>query len=366
MEVTTIYFDPFDSQRILIGTREVGIIWSGDGGATWANVRGSEKILYCTGFFMTHNNEGYASSYGRGLWKLDFKHIRAPFPVADYCPRTTCGLRPRGNPNAIQMTLASDFRDVMVIRNGHINGLKYGKGGQIEVITVSPGSNFVRYLGKADDLPPLPVKESDKGIGFEDEIAAQAALKNKEFVNALVMQNGKLEAIISSDSEFVRRGFAQMAADAKPNDPVIEMIDKLKDPVQAVEDLLKGVKPPQFNFTSPFLFVTTSIPSVSIPVLGSDGILRLWAIGVKPNSELIGAQLMVTIDGAVVDKEVRFEKDGTLSAKIVAPEKLSYGSHFVALVSGGKPILQAMFVKGYIDDVDKKPSEGKKPPAPRR
>lgn len=365
MEVTTIYFDPFDSHRILIGTREAGIIWSGDGGATWAPVPGSEKILYCTGFFMTHSNEGYASSYGRGLWKLDFRHIRAPFPPADYCAQQTCYSRPHGNPTAIQTMLTPGVGDAMVVRNGHINGLKYGKDGKLEVITVSPGSNFVRYLGKANDLPLLPVKESDQGIGFEDEIAAQAALKNKEFVNALLMKNGKVEVILSSDSEFVRTGSAQIAAVTKPNDSPIEILDKV-GAVQAIGDLLRGRKPPQSNFTRPFLFVNSSIPSVSIPVLGSDGILRLWAAGVKPPSELIGAQIMVTVDGVVVNQDVRFGKDGTMSTKIATPERLGYGSHVVALVYLGKPILQATFVKGYMDDSAENPNEVKKQPAIRK
>ncbi|MEP7009218.1 MAG: hypothetical protein ABJC13_02745 [Acidobacteriota bacterium] len=362
MEVTTIYFDPFDSQRILIGTREAGIIWSGDGGRTWANVRGSEAILYCTGFFMTSNNEGFASSYGRGLWKLDFRHIRAPFPVADYCPRSRCNVRLRGNSMAIQSALPYNARDTVVISNGHINGLKLGSDGKVEEITVSPGSNFMRYLGKADDSPALPVKESDKGIGFDGEIAAQAALKNKEVVNGLVMQNGTLDAIISSDSDFIRKGFAQITSMTEPNDQPIEVVDNLKDQIQSVADLLQTHESPTSNLIHPSLFVSTSIPSPSLPILGSDGIVWLWAAGAKPDSELIGAPLVVTIDDIAVNKDVRFGKDGKLSTKISTSEGLSYGVHVVAIIAGDKPILQAVFVKGYTDESEERPNRDKDVP----
>jgi photosystem II stability/assembly factor-like uncharacterized protein len=358
MEVTTIYFDPFDSHRILIGTRETGIIWSGDQGRTWARVPDSEKILYCTGFFMTRNNEGYASSYGRGLWKLDFRTIRALPTDANYCPETRCNIRLRGDPDRIQSTLTYDIRNAMVVRNGHINGLKLGKDGQIELITISPGSNFVRYLDKSDDSPALPVKENDQGIGFDDEIAAQAALKNNEVVNGIVMQNGRLQAIVSSASDFIRLGFAQVPSVVKRNEPPSEVVDKTNPPFHAIEGLWK--KRPRSNLTGPQLVVTTSIPSASLPILGSDGILWLWAAGMKPNSEFIGAQLAVSVDDRIVNKDMRFGYDGIMSTKIRMPESLDYGTHRVALVAGGKPILHAVFVKGYTNDAEKRSTQENK------
>jgi hypothetical protein len=71
MEVTEIAFDPYQKGRILVGTRDAGIICSADGGKTWRTIWDSREINYITGFHFRPDGAAYISSYGHGLWYLN-------------------------------------------------------------------------------------------------------------------------------------------------------------------------------------------------------------------------------------------------------------------------------------------------------
>ena len=61
-----------NENHILIGTKEVGIIGSLDGGASWSVLPHSSIIPKITSIFFDRiQNVVIGSSYGRGLWKLD-------------------------------------------------------------------------------------------------------------------------------------------------------------------------------------------------------------------------------------------------------------------------------------------------------
>jgi hypothetical protein len=71
-EAHTIAFDPSNGNRVLVGTEQAGIMASLDGGNTWSVLPGSEMIPAVSSFFFDEvQNDVMASSYGRGLWKLD-------------------------------------------------------------------------------------------------------------------------------------------------------------------------------------------------------------------------------------------------------------------------------------------------------
>jgi hypothetical protein len=70
-EVTTIAYDPTDPKRILIGTQSGGIVASLDAGESWARLCRSEQVPRITSFFFDEvEGNVYASSFGRGLWKV--------------------------------------------------------------------------------------------------------------------------------------------------------------------------------------------------------------------------------------------------------------------------------------------------------
>jgi PKD domain len=73
-EAWTVGIDPEDSNRIFVGTELSGILASVDGGANWFRLNGTlNRVPEVSSFFFDedHNIE-YASSYGRGLWRVSF------------------------------------------------------------------------------------------------------------------------------------------------------------------------------------------------------------------------------------------------------------------------------------------------------
>lgn len=81
MQVTHISFDPYRPERILVGTRDAGIICSADGGASWNSIAYSTRINYITGFFFLPSGEAVVSSYGHGLWRVSADATACPRPT---------------------------------------------------------------------------------------------------------------------------------------------------------------------------------------------------------------------------------------------------------------------------------------------
>jgi hypothetical protein len=71
MQVTEIAFDPYNPRRILVGTRDGGIVCTANDGRTWRTIYDSDKIHYITGFHFHPSGAVYIASYGHGLWQLD-------------------------------------------------------------------------------------------------------------------------------------------------------------------------------------------------------------------------------------------------------------------------------------------------------
>jgi photosystem II stability/assembly factor-like uncharacterized protein len=70
MQVTKIGFDPYKEGRILVGTRDAGVICTTDAGKTWRTIQNSERISYVTGFHFYPNGAVHIASWGHGLWFL--------------------------------------------------------------------------------------------------------------------------------------------------------------------------------------------------------------------------------------------------------------------------------------------------------
>lgn len=95
MQVTHISFDTYRPDRILIGTRDAGIICSSDRGASWRVIPDSQRISYVTGFHFKPEGLVYASSYGRGLWVL-------------FAGEDTCANAAFAQPSVARSTILSD------------------------------------------------------------------------------------------------------------------------------------------------------------------------------------------------------------------------------------------------------------------
>ncbi len=71
MQVTKIAFDLYHPGRILVGTRDAGVVCSADNGRTWYTITNSDRINYVTGFHFYPNGAVHIGSWGSGLWYLD-------------------------------------------------------------------------------------------------------------------------------------------------------------------------------------------------------------------------------------------------------------------------------------------------------
>lgn len=79
VQVSNIAFDPSCRRHVLIGTREAGIFRSVDAGRTWRRIANSERVPRVSSFYFTDQNSAIISTYGRGLWKLNYRCEPPPF-----------------------------------------------------------------------------------------------------------------------------------------------------------------------------------------------------------------------------------------------------------------------------------------------
>jgi hypothetical protein len=70
MQVTEIAFDPYRNGRILVGTRDAGIVCTSDNGVTWRTISGSDRVGFITGFHFYPNGAVHIASWGHGIWYL--------------------------------------------------------------------------------------------------------------------------------------------------------------------------------------------------------------------------------------------------------------------------------------------------------
>ncbi len=92
MQVTHISYDPYRPQRLLVGTRDAGVICSPDGGASWRRIKNSKRINYVTGFFTLPGGGLWISSYGHGLWRASGRESCGQAPVDATAVRAAGGL----------------------------------------------------------------------------------------------------------------------------------------------------------------------------------------------------------------------------------------------------------------------------------
>ena len=197
MQITQISFDPYNERRILIGTRDSGIIVSENSGTSWWTLKDSEQITYITGFFFARDNSVIVSSYGRGLWKID---LNPPFPFERYCDGD-CTIRFPFKLGPAEEPPDWIDKDVIVFLKGRINGIVLSRR-KVKKVTVSPGTIFKRYRGETQEYHKIDIKESKRGMGFKGMKGVIAAIQKGEVVKALIIKENELFGIISGQQEF--------------------------------------------------------------------------------------------------------------------------------------------------------------------
>jgi hypothetical protein len=201
IQVTEISFDPYNDNRILVGTRDSGIIITNDGGINWQTVPDSEQITYVTGFFFTHNNTVIVSSYGRGLWQVDLTLGHgSPFDI--YCRGGDCRILLPFDPHPpIYERDRWKHDDIIIFLNGRINGLALDQN-NIKKVTVTEGTTYKRFPGESKNPIKVNILESSNGVGFQGLDGCLAAIQDGEIIKGIILRDNKIFGIISGKQEF--------------------------------------------------------------------------------------------------------------------------------------------------------------------
>jgi hypothetical protein len=168
--VSCIRFNPTDNQMVLVGTRSTGIFFSWNNGTSWEKIPGSERIPEVSSFYFQNNNTVWVSSYGRGLWKLNFT-FRARRPLLlNFCGTSDACftlLRPDlitllGQNNVKPV----DFDRAMMVAEGSITGIRVVNG-VVQAIEHSPDASVVWYSDEKQIKTTFKVQTRDSiKLGF--------------------------------------------------------------------------------------------------------------------------------------------------------------------------------------------------------
>lgn len=165
-QASAVGFSSDDPNMVAVGTWQGGVFISGDRGATWRKVPGSEAVTYVTSIAWRTPRDAIVSTYGRGLWRITWGLIR-PFPdFVRYC-RLPCMIRPfveRFDP-------ADPFRFGVLVQGGEIRGAR-AAGGVLRELFVSPGS-AVTFFSDSRKSTDIVVAETRRVIGFTGVKATQ-------------------------------------------------------------------------------------------------------------------------------------------------------------------------------------------------
>lgn len=301
LQVTEIAFSPYERNLIMVGTRDAGVIYSDDRGNTWHTIPDSEAMRYVTGFFFTPNGPVYVSTYGRGLWKIDMWSRWQEFPIIRICGfnYAECIVRLRPDPSR---NVIKDFpwkeHSVLVVFGGRVNGLVRSVD-QVKSITVTPNSSYRLYTVDKHLVPQ--VTESKEGAGFQDDAAAEYALKNQEVITAVIFKGSQPVGYLTGKKE--------LTVDQAPMTP----------------EAGKEVSADKPGSGLPYLSITTSSP-IGPGMVQTGGVVQLLATGF-----IQAVPVEVLLDGRTL-AQATVEKDGRLTYTLKVDEKLSMGQHRVEVV----------------------------------
>lgn len=332
VQITKISFDPYNPNRILVGTLDLGIIISEDRGVTWTSIRGSRVISYITNFFFRRDNVVIVSSYGRGLWILDFRWFLEPFPNEIYCKNRDCIIR---DPILSKMLEHPDWsdKDVIIFFNGQINGLTLS-GHEVKALTLTPGTVFERYVGKTKKSNELYITESEKGEGFTGLLGCMAALKNGEIIKGIILKENEIIGVISGKEQFKHED--------KNSPPVVTQNISGEESTETASDP---------ESTEPYLFVSTNIPISGEPVVGRDNIIHLFGTGFNFDSG--AGYVSIMLDGQLIEKNLKVGQNGNVKAELRLSNMLSDGKHIIKMVQNLQEyeiVAIGSIVKTTIDD----------------
>ncbi len=281
--VTAVSFSPQDPRLVLVGTMEGGIYISGDNGATWRKITGTDPATYITSFAWQNANTVYVSTYGRGLWKLRNVRIAIPGAFDELCGSCEV-LSMDGSPER------PPFDRSVHVFEGTILGVRTEKS-RLRELLVTPGSSVV-FTGDQENAQEDIVITESNGRDASDYEPLPEHSKGWIGKGLVFLKDGTLTGAVYGESE----------ASLLPPPTKEDYKGSTKSPTEGTPYVRLSA--------SAFYGVAAALPDETFELAATD------FVG--------GASYEVLIDDVALKGEYTADDKGSFTARISAPEDQGY------------------------------------------
>lgn len=186
--VSTISICPYNSSRVLLGTRQGGAYTSWDGGATWRRLDGTDAVIFATSIFWLEGcGSAYVSTYGRGVYRLDMRLTTRTVSPGAPCDPRLCRIRDVFLEAArARIPGSGPIERAVLVSDGAIRSIATRR--EAKVITITPGS-IVTFLGKRPERLVI-------------DVAARGRARGRSIVGAVFMGDKTVAVKRSKRIEF--------------------------------------------------------------------------------------------------------------------------------------------------------------------
>ena len=320
-QVSAISFYPDDPNMVALGTWQNGIFLSTDRGATWTKVPQSERVPYITSFDWRTAHDLVVSSYGRGLWRLNFSMILDLHLLAHYCEFcNTRPLLPRIRPLPPRPDPPPEPDGAVLVFGGRIQGARVADG-RVRELFIRPGSS-VAFLSRQETAPDIKLTEITRQVGFSGLRGVPKAPDRADIIVGITMRAGALAGLIFSRSPL------EMNVEERKAELAAEKAEPGEHAVGRAESPIAG-KPYVEVITGHVTGANSAIPGQTIQIAG--------------RSHRAGSTVEIAIDGKVIEKAA-VAADGRFSATVEAPRQ--FGMHNITIIDqeSAKPVDGAMLL----------------------
>lgn len=160
-QASAISFYPENPNMVAVGTVQNGIFVSNNGGGAWQQVQGSKQVTVISSLYWRSPGELYASTYGRGLWRVLISYI-IPCLECVPCKPPDCSNKYIEQPPG---ELPSPYDHLAIAYGGRIEGARVVNR-IVEELFVQPGTTIV-FAANSRQVPKMKVIETTRPIGFQ-------------------------------------------------------------------------------------------------------------------------------------------------------------------------------------------------------
>ena len=206
--VSCIGFNPEYPRLVLVGTRNAGIFYSWNSGASWEMVPGSRLIPEVSSFYFEKPNVAWISSYGRGLWTLEFTLRARRNLFTNACGAGQCDFlfapgsldrMTAGNDNKMPI----DYDRGMMVSGGKISGMRVNNG-IVESVEYSPDATVIWYTDEKDVKAPVKTEIYDQATstGFNGIDKINEIIKQGYLIKGVLLKENRLVDIVYGKEPF--------------------------------------------------------------------------------------------------------------------------------------------------------------------